>query len=461
MVTSLKHTNNPTVNSAAFDVSIQKTYTKAIVNSQGRGWLGFKSINTKNTTDNILTVEHYFQKFPKIGLKSQIDTFEGPDQLLSSQTTDYEPVKVPTNAWNILHINKMLDKVETGGPGGRVQLTEFTCEKNGNITTKHFLDRQAGTDVFQSWERCSYTTISGITGLLTGKKLTAIEANTDVGTFQLGDASLAHYSYHDQAAVLLHQLHWSDDNGKVLTTTYTFDDYGNETSKTVPAGLTTETTYDSTLNNLAIQQIETGRGVRTTQYTAYDQASGEVVAKLETDGRLTCAQVDGFGRNVETRIESIAPGNASVRATDFLSKQTYVAFASFSQELSSSTCLVDQFEQDSYSCFTSTGGKAYLMATNLSFLNEDDSGQHEVVKVLDCVGQRIMQRSRQGTDPSRNRPSAPHVSWGYWRYDSRGNTLFQSFPLQSAPGIILSTSLYLQKARLRRLTVSDSLPKPS
>ena len=432
VVTSLKHTNNPTVNSAAFDVSIQKTYTKAIVNSQGRGWLGFESINTTNTTDNILTVEHYFQMFPKIGLKSQIDTFEGSDQLLSSQTTDYEPVKVPTNAWNILHINKMFDKVETGGPGGRVQLTEFTCDQNGNITTKHSLERQAGTDVFQSWERCSYTTISGITGLLTGKKLTAIEANTDVGTFQPGDASLAHYSYHDHTAVLLNELHWSDGTGKFLTTIYTFDDYGNETSKTDPAGLTTERTYDSTFNNLAIQQIETGRGVQTAQYTAYDQASGEVVAKLETDGRLTCAQVDGFGRNVETRIESIAPGNASVRATDFLSKQPYVAIASFNKELNSLTCLVDPFEQHIYSRFTSTAGKAYLMATTLSFFNEDDSGQHELVKVLDCVGQRIMQRSRQGTDPSRNSPSAPHVSWEYWRYDSRGNTLFQSFPLQSA-----------------------------
>ena len=172
--------------------------------------------------------------------------------------------------------------------------------------------------------------------------------------------------------------------------------------------------------------------MQATQYTAYDQASGEIVAKLETDGRLTCAQVDGFGRNVETRIESIAPGKASVRATDFFSKQPYVASTSFTQELSSSSCWVDPFEQHSYSCFTSTGGKAYLMATTLSFFNEEDSGQHEVVKVLDCVGQRIMQRSRQGTDPSSNNPSATHVSWEYWRYDSRGNMLFQSFPLQSA-----------------------------
>ena len=432
VVTSLKHTNNPTINSAAFDVSIQKTYTKAIVNSQGRGWLGFESINTTNRTDNTLTVEHYFQEFPKIGLKSQIDTFEVPHQLLSSQTTDYEPVKVSTNAWNIFHINKMFDKVETGGSGGRVQLTELTSDENGNITTKHSLETQAGIVVFQSWERCSYTTIKGITGLLTGKKLTAMKANTDVETFQRDDTSLAHYIYHHQTAVLLKELHWSDDIDKFLTTTYTFDEYGNETSKTDPAGLTTETTYDPTFNNLAIRQIEKGEGVLTTQYTAYDQASGEIVAKVETDGRLTCAQVDGFGRNLETRIESIAPGKASVRATDFFSKQPYVAFASFTRELSSSNCWVDPFEQHSYSCFTSTSGKAYLMATTLSFFNEDDSGQHEVVKVLDCVGQRIMQRSRQGKDPSRINPSAPHVSWEYWRYDSRGNILFQSFPLQSA-----------------------------
>ena len=114
-----------------------------------------------------------------------------------------------------------------------------------------------------------------------------------------------------------------------LTTTYIFDDYGNETSKTDIARWTTETTYDSTFNNLGIRQIEKGKGVLTTQYTAYDQASGEIVAKRATDGRLTCAQFDGFGRNFETRIESIAPGKASVKATDLFSKKTYVVIASF------------------------------------------------------------------------------------------------------------------------------------
>ena len=98
VVTSLKHSNDSIVNSAAFDVFIQGTYTKAMVNSQGRGWIGLESIKTTNQTDNILNVEHYFQQFPKFGLQRQIDTFDNSNQLLSSQTMAFQPTQVLTNA---------------------------------------------------------------------------------------------------------------------------------------------------------------------------------------------------------------------------------------------------------------------------------------------------------------------------------------------------------------------------
>lgn len=432
VVMSLKHANNPTVNSVVFDVAIQKTYTKAIVNSQGRGWLGFESINTTNLTDNILTVEHYYQSFPKIGLKSQIQTFALPNQLVSSQTTDYEPVQIQTNAWNIFHINKLFDRVETDGPTGRIQLTQFTSDEYGNVTTKYSSEVQIETMVYQAWERCTYVTINGITGLLTGRKLSSVEANIDVSNFEAGDVALTHYTYSDQTALLSTELHWSDDVGKFLTTTYAFDAYGNETSKTDAAGLTVETTYDSTFNNLAIQQTERGQGVLTTQYASYDQATGKLVARLDTDGRLACTKVDGFGRDAETRMESITPGKASLSAASFFGQQPYVASTGFTKQLSSPNCLLDPFEQTSYNCFSSAGGKAYLTTSTLSLFNEDDSGQHEVVQVLDCSNQRSMQRSRQGMDPAKNNPSATRVFWEYWTYDSRGNVRFQSFPLPAA-----------------------------
>ncbi|EOO01869.1 putative virulence plasmid b protein [Phaeoacremonium minimum UCRPA7] len=430
VVTSLKHTNNAATNSLAFEVLLQKTYRQARVNSCGRGWLGFESINTTNATDKILTVEHYFQPFPKTGIKSQIETKTLQDVLLSSQTTDYDLVKVPTNAWNIYHVNKIFDKLETGGENGRIQLTQFTTDENGNVTTKYSSDIQSGITVFESWERCTYVTIKGITGLLTGKKLSSKEANQDVSKFEDGDATLTQYTYSTDTALLQTVLRWSSDVGKFLVTTFEFDTYGNETSMSDPAGLKTTTTYDSMFNNLPIKQIEVGEGVFTTQFVAYDQASGKVVAKLETNGRLVCSRVDGFGRNVETRMKSIAPGKLTVTGKDFFSQKPFLAFSTFADQLSSADCLLDPFQEYSYNRFESAG-KPYLTKNTLSYFNEEDSGQHEVVEVLDCTGQKVMQRSRQGVDPAISQQNT-HVTWKYWTYDSRGNVLFESFLLPTA-----------------------------
>src|SRR6478752_873093 len=43
-----------------------------------------------------------------------------------------------------------------------------------------------------------------------------------------------------------------------------------------------------------------------------------------------------------------------------------------------------------------------------------------------------MQRSKQGVDPASS-STDKHVTWKCWTYDTRGNPLFESFNLQSAP----------------------------
>jgi hypothetical protein len=77
-----------------------------VVISQGRDGPGLESTNAIDVTDQISTIGKYFQRLPKIGLKSQIDTLSLKDQLLSSQTTDHDPLRALTAAWNFHHVNK-------------------------------------------------------------------------------------------------------------------------------------------------------------------------------------------------------------------------------------------------------------------------------------------------------------------------------------------------------------------
>ncbi|RKK89011.1 hypothetical protein BFJ71_g12611 [Fusarium oxysporum] len=197
-----------------------------------------------------------------------------------------------------------------------------------------------------------------------------------------------------------------------------------------PAGLTTTTTYDSYFNSLPIQQVEKGRGVNSIQLLAYDMASGELLAKRETSGRLTCTRVDGFGRNIEARMQSKVTRTLSTTAKEFLPK-VYAASSDF-MKLLSDKCILDPVQQYCYDLFKSSAGNSYLTSSTLSYFNDTDIGQLQVLDFVDCVGQKRIQRSRQGVDPASS-STDKHVTWKCWTYDTRGNPLFESFNLQSAP----------------------------
>ncbi|KAH7200342.1 hypothetical protein DER44DRAFT_813718 [Fusarium oxysporum] len=364
VVTSLEHTNDSATNSLAFEVNMAKTYRQVLVNSQGRGWLGFESITTHNIVDDIWTTEHYFQTFPKIGLKSKIDTLNSDPKVdpqqspLSSQKTDYDTPLSQQNGCDIYHVDKLFDKLETEGEQCRVQMTQFTYDDNGNVITKYVSEHQQGQIIFQSWQNCSDTSIRGITSLMTAMKLSSVETNRDLTA---------------NTALLETVKRWSDDTGDFLTTTHGFDDYGNEISTMDPAGLATTTTYDSYFSSLPIQQVEKGRGVNSIQLLAYDMASGELLAKRETSGRLTCTRVDGFGRNIEARMQSKVTGTLSTTVKEFLPK-VYAASSDF-MKLLSDKCILDPVQQYSYDLFKSSAGNSYLTSSTLSYFNDTDIGQ--------------------------------------------------------------------------------------
>lgn len=443
VVTGLQHSNNPAVNCLGFDVKINKTYSKALVNTCGRGWLGFESIMTENVKDEILTIEHFCQKFPLLGLKGRIDTFASGttdfSNPLSSQTTDFDSVqKKASSGWSLYHINKRYDRLETGGAAGRVQLTEFSSDDDGNVLVKHSLETQAGKDVFWYWEHCNYTSISipagaaprRLTGLLTYKKLTRIEANVNAAVFEPGDTALSCYTYKKGTGSMEKESHWNDDlthNGFV-TTEYTYDDYGNEVSRLDPADLTTITTYDTLFHNLAVQQEERGLGVLHTQFAAYDKATGEVVARQETSGKLTCVKVDGFGRKLDTRMRCVHPGSQSKKASLFLQTGLFVATVGFQKFLDDDETVLDPFETYAYMTFQSND-KQYVGAEVVSLFNEKQSGRRQVLDLVDCVGHRRIERATHGLDPTTQPQSDSKFSFKYWQYDTRGNTTFESFPI--------------------------------
>ncbi|KAJ4285866.1 hypothetical protein NW764_001126 [Fusarium oxysporum] len=423
VVTSLEHTNDSATNSLAFEVNMAKTYRQVLVNSQGRGWLGFESITTHNIVDDIWTTEHYFQTFPKIGLKSKVDTLNSDPKVdpqqspLSSQKTDYDTPLSQQNGCDIYHVNKLFEQARDRR--GTVPGADDPIHLR-----RQWKQHQQGQIIFQSWENCSYTSIRGITSLMTAMKLSSVETNRDLTAFQQGDVNFTQYTYNSNTALLETVKRWSDDTGDFLTTTHGFDDYSNEISTmTLPASRPRRPMIPTLT-------VEKGRGVNSIQLLAYDMASGELLAKRETSGRLTCTRVDGFGRNIEARMQSKVTRTLSTTAKEFLPK-VYAASSDF-MKLLSDKCILDPVQQYSYDLFKSSAGNSYLTSSTLSYFNDTDIGQLQVLDVVDCVGQKRIQRSRQGVDPASS-STDKHVTWKCWTYDTRGNPLFESFNLQSAP----------------------------
>ncbi|KZZ91817.1 Rhs repeat-associated core [Moelleriella libera RCEF 2490] len=448
VVTALMHNNDPKINSLGIATSITKQYHQAVINNLGRGWMGFESISTTNNNDNILTIEHYFQTFPKNGVKSRIDTLTVAEKptLLVRQTTDYQAVKVSKQAsWNIWHVNKLFDKVETMGTqdvsgqivGSRVQLTEFTSDVNGNVTLKHSSELQGDKPVFDSWERCMYADpIKGITGLMTAKKLSNVyNPATDMTTFAASeDLSLERWVYDPVTALAKESWHWSDEADKFLVTTHGYDVYGNEISSKDPLGLTTLSFYDDIFHNLLVTTVEQGDDdkIMSRQRMAYDTASGSVVANLATNGRLSCTKVDGFGRPIETRMQAIGMQQSMLSASGFLGESaSYVADKEFAISLGSTDpstqIFLSPFRNYSYDRVkgpVAENPSLYMAKSTISHFGESVDMRSEALQLFDCIGQQCKQRLSQGSDNK-------HIVWNYWTYDTRGNVLFESFPLGS------------------------------
>ncbi|KAF4435516.1 virulence plasmid b [Fusarium acutatum] len=84
---------------------------------------------------------------------------------------------------NVWSVGRLCDKLETEGELGWVQMTQFTYDDNGNITTTYFSGHQQGQINFHSSENWCYTFIRGIKSLMTAMELSSLETNRDLTAF--------------------------------------------------------------------------------------------------------------------------------------------------------------------------------------------------------------------------------------------------------------------------------------
>ncbi|KAF5566667.1 virulence plasmid b [Fusarium phyllophilum] len=424
VVTSLSYQNYKTVNSLDYSLCIRKSYSSAVINTKGRGWQGFGEIYTLNVTDGILTTEKYVQTWPMTGLKCQIDNKNPEGKLFKSDKTSYDSAVNAKGPWKIYHNNKTIEQTEMweGDSVARRSTSTYAYDHYGNVTTQLSSESVQDQLALQTWQRCTYTTINGITGLITSKKISSKEGNTDMANFESGDASLILFEYDSSRAVLSKISEWSSDIGGFSVKNFAFDPYGNEIVTVDAAGLKTTTTYDAVFNSFPVKVEYEGPGTFSVHLAAFDEASGQEVAKLEQDGALSAYRIDQFGRAVETRLRSTSQDATRETSSDFFAATSFVSDISLSTILA--TTHLDPYRSLSFERRRLASGLCYIGTKALMHSGQGTRNQSEILEVFDCVKQVRKKYTHHGENSQ-----ATHISW---EYDSRGNHISESFPVKIA-----------------------------
>ncbi|PPJ58803.1 hypothetical protein CBER1_08238 [Cercospora berteroae] len=450
VVTQLQHRNDASINNFDYSVTVKKSYEKARVSVSGRGWQGFQQIHSTNVVDGVLTSEKYHQTWPLTGTKSQVDTKQASDgTLLRSVKTSFEVRSRVVGPWKVYRINRLLEQTDMidSGSSVRSNATQYAYDDMGNMVLRSLWETQRDQLMFQSWKRCSYTAIDGVTNVLVAEKLSSKESNTDLSKFEEGDCSLTRYENDTARAILKAVSEWSTDTGAFSTRRITFDEYGKEVLSVDAAGLRRVTTYDNVFHTFPIKVLEEGDGIQHVELTAFDDASGLEVARQEPDGMLTCYRLDAFGRVRESRAKAALQGSDQIAAQQFLTFESVTADASLMSILSQ--CQLDPHRNIDFEMQDSPSGSPHIAVKVTTFSQEGNTGRHEVVDYVDCIKQVRKRSSRDAEDA--------HGTWLYWEMDSQGQKVFESLPAQ----VPMSDGLgWLPAATAGVRSVMDALGRP-
>ncbi len=294
------------------NLSFSYYYLGAKAHLQGGGWLGFRRIQSVNDLAGIRNTADYNQTYDGThGLPNYLETaLVSNSHLVKSTQHFWHPVSFTTGKQIFASLDGTLEQtfeinqLATAGPVTRIN-TDYVYDAFGNQTqiTTNYNDGNSRT----TNNSYTYDTVNWIPGLLTQSQVTSA---TTTPTPVTSPARVSTFTYEANTGLLTSTTVQPNSVPDVsLTTSYTFDSFGNKISTTVGgAGMITRSdsaSYD-------------GRGQFVTQTTnalghsetlVFDPKWGALVSQTGPNGLATTWAYDGFGRKIlETRADGTTTG---------------------------------------------------------------------------------------------------------------------------------------------------------
>lgn len=305
-------------------------YEDAVIHRYAKGFLGFKKITAKNANAGITSITENLinTQFAIPYTTKQTTKLSSTNQLLSETNITNSFVNLSTGSHDIRYFQKVDKTLGTDYLNGRASESVNTYDNFGNITTNvSKIGVPSGNTVNPS-ETTNTTTVFGIHNTPVPAKPDNITvSNTRTGMPAISATSTFTYTSNGLPATqtAFYGL------PKAVTTTYTYNGFGNSTQTIVTAsGVSNRTTaavYD-VKGRYPITKQAIGSTVTQTESLTYDNKWGKPLSHTSSDCLTTTFEYDQFGRLKKTNL----PAGYSVNNTlvwDIQGQQVFYSFVDF------------------------------------------------------------------------------------------------------------------------------------
>ncbi|MEM7037043.1 MAG: hypothetical protein AAF570_08705, partial [Bacteroidota bacterium] len=323
-----------------YDYKYSYTYSGAIINMLGWGWLGFESMSTLDEQTGRKRTNYFRPEFPYDGLVQEtavtVDKKYASDPLAHNGDT-LETQRYIYDCANSISAGDCSAETDVYLPQKLSARTGFytyghrdfyigstyTYDQYANITTQSYLGRvdeglndldpSDNVITTQTWDNDGG---NWLLGFLKTVVVSSRPVNTyfDCGTVPTFDEdrdySYQSISYSPEKHVLSHcQL---DNSARLWRTSgYAYDDFGNLTQMTDPAGHATRIAYDSWYKTYpdSVTSPANQQGTHLVRHFAYDPRFGTQAGRTDFNGNVFLHYVDLFGRPDSTQGPNPDPSN--------------------------------------------------------------------------------------------------------------------------------------------------------
>jgi RHS repeat-associated protein len=302
-------------------------YEQARLGMNGIGWLGFATMRMYDASDNKSNAVRYDQVWPGNGLVVRTDVLTPNMVVIGRTTSQYKDIASPElQRLNIHQIARAADEYTSyAADGARLYTLRKTYDYDayGNLNLIADLGRPA-VQGEQRYDCIRYRNDPATWqyGLVEQEKLTltldscrAFLTTPSPSWNAATDIRWIKRSY-DEAANLRTDAIYDDSHANWLTTSYTYDAYGNTLTETDDNTRATTTYMVDDVYKTFVKTVTTppnANGVRLTDTYETEPYFGQITQTTDPNGNVTRRQIDGFGRVIDEFTTS--PGGSVVRVS--------------------------------------------------------------------------------------------------------------------------------------------------